>query len=67
MVFMVFFEGFYNVEEFTVFKIFKKLIHDTTFVDQVDNHERLVGNTNFEPKNYYGRNLITLIYLMAIL
>jgi hypothetical protein len=49
--------GVYGVEEFTVFKVLKKIIHDTTFASLVEGHQKLLANAIFEAKNHYGKRV----------
>jgi hypothetical protein len=51
----VYLKGVYGPEEFSIFKVFKKIINETTFADQVDVHQKLLENSSFELKNHYGK------------
>lgn len=54
-----FLEGVYGAGEFNVFKVFKKIIHDAAFADQVDCHQKLLENAeSFEPQNHYGKRVL---------
>jgi hypothetical protein len=54
-------QGVHGVEEFTVFKILKKIIHNTTFASLVEGHQKLLANANFEPKNHYGKRVLDIV------
>ena len=47
--------GIYNQEEYNVFKVFKKIIHDPVFDDMVECHKILLKqHVSSNPRNVYG-------------